>query len=65
MTENGPFALRYEFHQLELNFIRIFLTGKTQALSQTPDVRIDYYAGVNIECIPENYIRGFPTHACQ
>jgi len=64
MTENGPLALRNELHQLELNFIRIFLTGKTQALSQTPDVRIDDNAGVNIERIPENYIRSFPAHSC-
>ena len=64
MTEISPIALRYELHQLELNFIRVFLTGKAEALSQTPDVGIDYNASVNIERIPKNYIGGFPAHSC-
>jgi hypothetical protein len=63
MTEKRPIALWNERHQIELNFIRVLLTGETETLSQTPDVRIDYNAGVNIERIAQNYIRSFPTHS--
>jgi hypothetical protein len=63
MTEKRPIALWNELHQIELDFIRVLLTGKTEALSQTPDMRIDDNAGINIERIPENYIRSFPAHS--
>ena len=63
MAEKRPIALGNELHQIELDFIRVLLTGKTETLSQPPDVRIDYDAGVNIERISQNYIRSFSAHA--
>ena len=63
MTEQGPILAWDLFHQVSFNFIRVLLTGETETLSQTPDVRIDYNAGVNIERIAQNYIRSFPAHS--